>query len=492
MLLGLAVSGFLVASALLPLVERLAIAIGAVDEGGYRRVHERPTPQLGGLVLVIPLLLVCLWIWSGHVADLFFTGGVHERAYFWMAVCALAISVIGIWDDTRGMTAKVKLAGQVFVASVWVAFADHGLLETLSLTFLGTYDLEPTTAFVVEVAWIVGLINAVNLIDGLDGLATGVGIITCLTIGSLAAHTGALEPLLVCLVLAGAMLAFLRYNLHPARMFLGDTGSMLLGFALATLSVMSGAKSATVVVFAPLFALGLPILEVLVSVSRRFARGQPLFAADRLHTHHRLLEKGYSIRQAVLVMYAAAAVMALCAWLYILFPSNSPFVVVPLVGFAVTVAVILYMAGYFPQERPAALISRRRRNLALNALSRYVAISLGECTSPDRLRHLLLVCLHGARLDYLGLWIDGNTGFVARRKGGGEHFSTGVAPPPEPGEEGMLGFHLEPPGGQALTLRYRPAAAAPDTNDQEDLTRFLANAFRQPPCLPESSPPDSG
>jgi UDP-GlcNAc:undecaprenyl-phosphate GlcNAc-1-phosphate transferase len=229
---------------------------------------------------------------------------------------AFMVVVVGVIDDYLNLPAKIKLTGQVLAALTFVAFGNS--VEWLSnpwaagpfpgMMYIGKWGV-PLTIF-----WVVGVTNTLNLIDGLDGLAAGVATIASVTLLLVALREGQPYVVLVTAALAGAALGFLPHNFNPAKIFMGDTGSMFLGFTLAAIAVQGTLKSATTIALAvPLLALGLPIIDTTLAIVRRFIHGRPIFQADRGHLHHRLLALGLSQRQAVLILYFVSACFGLSA-----------------------------------------------------------------------------------------------------------------------------------------------------------------------------------
>lgn len=284
-----------------PLVIRWARRWGLVDEPGTRKVHRQPVPRVGGIAIAVPMLvavLPALWLDNGVGTALrevlpqvvaFFAGSV-------------AIFAMGLWDDVRGLRARTKFAVQFLAATA--VFAAGVRIETLSLFELGVINLG-WLAYPLTLLWIVGVTNAVNLIDGLDGLAAGLSAITCALLVFFAIFQGDAVMAVMMLGLLGALTGFLWFNFNPARVFMGDCGSQFLGFALATAGAMTANKAQTAVALSlPVLALGVPIFDTLLSMLRRFLGRRSLFAADRGHIHHRLLERGLGHRQTVLALYS--------------------------------------------------------------------------------------------------------------------------------------------------------------------------------------------
>ncbi len=277
-----------------PLVRTLAVKIGAIDAPDARKVHQVSIPRLGGLAIYIGYMVSLLY----SVKDISSVKG--------LLIGSVILVAVGIWDDVKQIGPKTKLLGQIVAALMlpifdnaihFISIGDHMLyLEYLSI---------PLTVF-----WIVGFTNIVNLIDGLDGLAAGISLIACIAICIVTLQMGQVDLACITLALAGAACGFLRYNFNPAKIFMGDTGSMLLGYTMAAISVMGSVKTAaTVGLVVPVIVLGLPILDTLFAIVRRRINGRPVFQPDKGHLHHRLLAMGLTQKQAVLLMYAITAVL---------------------------------------------------------------------------------------------------------------------------------------------------------------------------------------
>lgn len=291
---------------LTPFVIKFAVKTGAMDAPDKRKVHHQPIPRLGGLgiyigfVVTILILSLTTDIAAGHKNDLM---GLLLGGSF--------IAVIGIIDDYKNLPAKVKLIGQIAAACILVAFDIR--IDFLTNPF-GDWIFLEYLSVPVTIFWIVGLTNTVNLIDGLDGLAAGVATIASITLMLVAYQQGDAFIVFITAALAGSALGFLKYNFNPARIFMGDTGSMLLGFILAGVSIIGTVKSATTIaLIVPILALGLPILDTTFAIIRRYRGGVPIFKPDKGHLHHRLLDLGFTQRQAVLLMYVFSSFLGLSA-----------------------------------------------------------------------------------------------------------------------------------------------------------------------------------
>lgn len=301
-------AAFLLALALTPWVRSKAFSWGAVDIPDHRKVHRGAMPRLGGLVIYLAFIPAALVSYS------------FEKPVIGLACGATLIVLLGIVDDIKGISPRFKLAGQTLAAlsvipfGVRVDFVTNPFNSEI-LLYLGLLAI-PVTVF-----WLVAVVNAVNLIDGLDGLAGGISLISSLTMAAIAfiqvsiyEVSGQLEIMTLSLILAASILGFLRYNFHPASIFLGDSGSMLLGFSLGVISVMGLTKSATAIsVIIPMVVMGIPLLDTLLAIVRRYQDHRPIFQPDREHLHHQLLDRGFSHRKAVLAIYGVSLVMGVSA-----------------------------------------------------------------------------------------------------------------------------------------------------------------------------------
>lgn len=293
---GLALAIALVAT---PLVKELALRIGAVDVPNERKVHRGVMPRLGGLAIYLSFVVgFLLFVPKTLIAWGIFLGGS-------------IIALVGALDDRFQLSPKAKLLGQLVAALVVVAF---GLRVTfINLPFDEGFSIGWLLSIPVTMVWIVAVTNAVNLIDGLDGLAAGVSAIATATLLVVSLLMGNTFVALLCAVLLGATMGFLVFNFHPAKIFMGDTGALFLGFQLAVLSIM-GFKQVTLFSYViPLLLLGVPLSDTFFAIVRRKLNKKPISAADKSHLHHCLLHLGLSHRGAVLTIYAISALFGLCA-----------------------------------------------------------------------------------------------------------------------------------------------------------------------------------
>jgi len=301
--------------AVTPAVRAAALQIGAVDRGGGRRVHHGHVPRLGGVALLVAgagalLLAQGLGI---PVLELLES---HGWRLGWLAAGATLMLLLGSLDDVRGVGPLGKLAGQT-VAALIAVYGGYGF-HALTNPFGGGVVWLGPLGGLLTVLWIVIVTNAFNLIDGLDGLAAGTGLIAAVTLFLVALSEQRPDAAVMAVTLAGVLAGFLRFNVAPASIFLGDAGSLLLGYLLALLSIQSLQKGPTaVVVLVPILTLGLPILEAAVTVARRWlvAGIASVVHADREHIHHRLLHLGLTQRRAVWVLWAVCAAFGALALL---------------------------------------------------------------------------------------------------------------------------------------------------------------------------------
>jgi len=296
-----------VALMITPIVRGIAHHYGLLDQPGERKVHEIPVPRLGGVAMAVAFG-VAIGIATLASPDLGASGLLRPNRAPAILAGVSALLVVGVIDDVRGMRAIVKL---VLQAAVAVMAWSLGLsIDQLALP-TGSVELG-ALSLPVTVLWVVGVINAINLIDGLDGLAAGV-VLTILGAFGLLAASDRMDPTLpIIAATAGAAAGFLAYNLHPASIIMGDTGSMFLGFVVAAIAIaltQDGAQPVSPAL--PVIALGIPILDTVWAVIRRTVRGDPLLVADSGHIHHQLLRRGLNQRDAMLLLTAASGSLAL-------------------------------------------------------------------------------------------------------------------------------------------------------------------------------------
>jgi len=283
--------------------------VGMIDLPDARRIHKTPIPRAGGVAVFVSfhVALFCLFFVIWPNASRF--EGLNVSWWTSFLIASGVLFTFGVWDDIRGMKPVVKLGGQVLASTLLFFLTERGFDRLFGL------ELPWWLSFGLTIVWCVALINAFNLIDGLDGLCSGLAIISCLGVGAAFVLSGKVADSLVVLALVGAAAGFLRYNFHPAKIFLGDTGSMFLGFSLAALALDSAGKSTVLVsIGVPFLAAGVPLMDTVLAIWRRSARrlaaklegatdGPAIMGADKEHLHHRLLEAGLSQRRVALTLY---------------------------------------------------------------------------------------------------------------------------------------------------------------------------------------------
>lgn len=290
-----------------PAVILLARKTGAMDAPNARKVHKTPIPRIGGLAIYLGFMAAIIFVAIKYGLD-----DEMIKETVGLTLSGSLIVALGLVDDYKNLPAKIKLLGQIGAAAVLVLLFDVRI-DFVTDPF-GDYIYLEWFALPATMFWLVGLTNTVNLIDGLDGLAAGVASIASFTILLIALEQNFILVAVMTAALAGAALGFLKYNFNPAEIFMGDSGSMFLGFMLAGISVTGAVKSvATIALIVPIFALGLPILDTTFAIVRRLRGGVPIFKPDKGHLHHRLLSVGFTQRQAVLLMYVISALFGLSA-----------------------------------------------------------------------------------------------------------------------------------------------------------------------------------
>jgi UDP-GlcNAc:undecaprenyl-phosphate GlcNAc-1-phosphate transferase len=353
--------GFLAALGLVlvltPAVGRVARVLGVVDEPlEKRRIHLAAIPRLGGLALFLGIFVPALAFLE------------LDGAYRGILLGAAVATTVGMVDDFRGLPWWGKLGGQIAAATIPVHYGVD--IDRFTFPVLGIHALPGWLAAILAVTWIVAIMNMVNFLDGLDGLAAGVCAISASTFAIISLSLGRPDAAVLSAIVAGACFGFLRHNFYPARIFMGDSGALLLGFVLATVSIQGLLKTAaTVALFFPLFALAVPILDTSFVVARRLKHREKLYVPDQAHFHHRFLRRGFSQRQAVLYLYGWCVILggAALATRFVPFREGGewhlwPTVGVALIGFVAVLAslYIVYVLEILKVRRVRAWAERRR------------------------------------------------------------------------------------------------------------------------------------
>ena len=311
---------FIVTFMATPYTIKIAQKVGAVDiPKDKRRMHKKAMPKFGGPAVILGFLVSVIYLLivmsMEKTIDLF---GVEEygKKLLGMFLGIVIISITCIIDDIKTIKPIVKLAGQVLAAIVVVSFGIR--IDDIVPTFITSEVGQEIFSVILTIGWIVGVTNAINLIDGLDGLSSGISVISSISLLIIFVLNGSpLVSILLITALAGALVGFLPFNFAPAKTFIGDTGSNFLGFSLSIISILGVAKTYTIaVIVLPLIVLGLPIFDTLWAIIRRIIKGKSIkaiFKADKGHMHHRLVRKGFSQKQAVLILYGISATFGIFA-----------------------------------------------------------------------------------------------------------------------------------------------------------------------------------
>jgi len=334
------ISAVIISFIMTPPARKLAIKVGALDvPKDARKIHKKPMPYFGGLAIYVSII-ACMFVYMPHTRTNLFT-----------MAGATIIVLTGVVDDMYGMPAKIKMLMQLIAAAVAITggVQIHFISNPLSAT--GISYLLDWLSIPISLFWIVGITNTINLIDGLDGLASGVASIAATTLLFTAATMGHDFIMMQCAIIAGASLGFLPFNFNPAKIFMGDTGSLLLGYMLAVTSVSGMVKSVAAVALAvPVFALGLPIFDTAFAIIRRYINKKPIMEADKDHLHHKLMKIGLNQRQTVLVMYFISMMLGIVA---VIIADTDPFI-------GITVATVVVIAVFF-FARKAGLFKRKEQ-----------------------------------------------------------------------------------------------------------------------------------
>ncbi len=377
-----------------PLIRRLCQRYKLLDipvDG--RRIHRTAVPRLGGLALYISCLTaLSLLPFVNNLLTQTLSGMKPE--FLTLFVPATLVLLLGGYDDLKGTNAVVKFAGLGLIATLFYAMG--GRIDALSIPLVGSMELPPLLSFIITVVWLVGITNAFNLIDGMDGLASGAALFSSLVILGVSISQERTLMIVVSLVLCGALAGFLRYNFNPASIFLGDSGSLFTGFLLAALSVLGTQKATTAVaIVVPILAFGFPMVDTAMTMGRRLLSRKPVFQGDTEHIHHMLLARGWSQRRAALVLYGVCALFGLVA---LIFPATGS----KLTGFmlfVISVAVIIAVGHlrYHEVDELRAGVKRtvgdRRLRVANNIRVRRAALALSKASDLHEMfeatRHLL-------------------------------------------------------------------------------------------------------
>ena len=365
-----------------PLIRRLCQRFKLLDvPADGRRVHTSAIPRLGGVAIYLSLMLALssLFLVSNLVTERL---AYYGPVFFKVLVPSSLVLLLGVYDDLRGTNAVVKFVGLGLIASLFYAMG--GRIDLLAVPFVGAVHFPPVISFVLTVFWLVAISNAFNLIDGMDGLATGAALFSSVVMLVVALSGENLAMIVVTIVLCGALAGFLRYNFNPASIFLGDSGALFVGFLLASLSLMGAQKATTAIaVITPILAFGLPVVDTTVTMARRLIGRRPVFEGDGEHIHHMLLARGWSQRRVVLILYSVCAAFGLLAALST--KTSSPMTGFVLFVIAAAVIVALGHLRYHEVEELRAGVKRtvgdRRIRVANNIRVRRAGLELSKAAT---------------------------------------------------------------------------------------------------------------
>lgn len=325
-------TAFAVSNVFTPVAKTISMKVGAIDYPKARGMHQKPMPRMGGLAIVIGFMFTVLLLYR-------FVEFGETRKLIGFMIGAAMIVVLGMFDDIYDLRARFKFFVQILAALVAIMSGIQIHVVMWPVTKALTYLSVPITLL-----WIVGVTNAVNLIDGLDGLAAGVSSIAALCVMVLCILTGEEMAILLTAALAGSCLGFLPRNFNPAQIFMGDTGATFLGYTLAVTSILGVFKGyAILALVVSMLCLGLPIFDTIFAMVRRFAKHQPIMQADRGHLHHRLIDRGFTQKQAVMILYI---ISALCGVFAILIAVKDAKVVVVIVFMVFVMSLVIYFFNH--------------------------------------------------------------------------------------------------------------------------------------------------
>ncbi len=387
---------------LTPLLRRVCEKFKLLDlPAAGRKTHNKPVPRLGGVALYLSCIIALSTL---PLVDNLLTQTLRQHTFQALIILipATLVLLLGIYDDLRGTNATIKFAALGFVAILFYVMG--GRIEALSIPFVGTVQLPSTPSFLFTVFWLVGIANAFNLIDGVDGLASGAALFSSLVIMLASLSQGAALTIVVTLVLCGALAGFLRYNFNPASIFLGDSGALFVGFTLAALSVLGTQKATTAVAVAiPALAFGLPVVDTGVTMARRLISGKPLFEGDTEHIHHMLLARGWSQRRVALALYGVCAGFGLVAMLFARTGSHTTGFVLFVVGVVVLIAVGQLRYHEVDELRAGVkrTVSDRRVRVANNIRIRRASKALARAGDAREVVDALSLVLNSNEFEYV-------------------------------------------------------------------------------------------
>ena len=381
-------------------IREIAVAHNWVEgPRSERHLHSSPKPRFGGLGIYLSFIFgVGFLLIVGRLTHL--PTGLSTSTIAKILLPASLLFAVGFYDDLHGMAAASKFAFQIFCASILFLFG----FSVLNLhLMMGDIDIGVLINFAATLLWVLAISNAFNLIDGLDGLASGAALFSMVTVFVVSFTSGNDRVSLMTMVLAAAILGFLKFNFSPASIFLGDCGSLFLGFMLSALAMAArpARTPGILAIIIPALAFGLPLVETMLSVIRRFLNGKPLFAADREHIHHKLLDMGISHRRVVVILYIVSAFCALMS-LFLIHPTGV------MTGMVMLVVAGAFLAGIqhlgYPELNELRRVAKRtveQKKIIVNNLKiRRAAMLLREVKDFDELLKILQESLHSNEFDY--------------------------------------------------------------------------------------------
>ena len=297
-----------------PYTIKLAKKVGAIDQPNDRKVNKKPIPRIGGISILFGFIVSAIYLIVSMAIEKkidFNDADNYKMKMLGFLIGIIIIEIFAYWDDVKDLSPLIKLVAQIVSAVVIYAFG-------IRINIINGFELAPWLNFILTIGWIVGITNAINLIDGLDGLSSGIAVISCFSLLIIfATNYSPLISIILITALAGAIVGFMPFNIYPTKTFMGDVGSQFLGFSLSVIAILGVAKTVTLFVFiAPVLVLGLPIFDTLFAIIRRIVKGKSLkavFSADKGHLHHRLMKQGFTQKQSVAILYALSATLGMLA-----------------------------------------------------------------------------------------------------------------------------------------------------------------------------------
>ena len=490
--IAFSIASLMLSALLTRIVRDLAVSRQWIVAPSSHHIHLGSTPRLGGIAIYLSVVTIAGLMAAGSMIwDMRF--GIEPWTILCILIPGTLIFLLGLYDDIHSVKPRVKFAVQALAALMLYLFG-IGKFELPGM--FGFNGLEWLT-IPVTIIWVLWITNAFNLIDGLDGLAAGSSLFSTLTLFTFSMISGKSTVAALTLIMAGAILGFLRYNFNPATIFLGDSGSLFIGFMLSALSLAGSEKTPTIVAVAlPIVSFGLPLLETSLSVIRRFLSNQPLFSADREHIHHKLLERGLTQRQAVVILYGVSALCGMLS-LFLLRPGIG---IVAIVLFTLGIAVWLgvKMLGYYEFNelgRAAQRTIDQKRIIANNLALRRASSKLSEAQSLLQICCILQGAFEANEFDGYQLSIErageqsplvSEIALLAPVRSGQQHYAWHKPIESDVNEPSLTAnwsftLELETPGNQRCgsLLLYRTCGDRPLLVDFDLLTREFRAALAE-------------